>query len=132
MSDCIFCKIAKGEIPSFKVYEDDKFFAFLDITPRNPGHTLVIPKEHHRWLWDAPNIGEYYEVVGRLANAIRAGLETDWVVSLVIGEEVPHAHVWLVPRFEGDGHGGSIDLANIKRIGDEEMKNTAEKIKNNL
>ena len=129
---CIFCKIIKGEIPSYKVYEDDNFLAFLDIIPRNPGHTLVIPKKHFKWVWEVPNIGEYYKVVGKIATAIQKAMETEWVVSLVLGEEVPHAHVWLVPRFEDDGHGGSIDISKIKKISEEEMKLIAQKIKKYL
>ena len=128
MESCIFCKIAAGEIPCYKVYEDDDYLGFLDITPRNPGHTLIIPKKHYRWVWDTPDVGAYYGVVGRVANAIRKAMKTEWVVSLVAGEEVPHAHVWLVPRFEGDGHGGFIDLQNIKKIDEAEMKKIAEKI----
>jgi histidine triad (HIT) family protein len=130
--ECIFCKIVAGEISSYKVYEDDNFFAFLDVRPLNPGHTLVIPKKHFRWVWDLSNIGEYYEVVGKIANAIRKALNTDWVVSLVIGEAVPHAHVWLIPRFENDGHGGAIDLNNVKQLSEEEMKGVAEKITKEL
>ncbi|MCD6094721.1 HIT domain-containing protein [bacterium] len=130
--DCIFCKIAKGEIPSYKIYEDEKFIAFLDIRPRNPGHTLVIPKQHFRWVWDVPYLGEYFKIVGKVANAIRRAMNTEWVVSLVLGEEVPHAHIWLVPRFEGDGHGSSIDLSNIKEISKKEMERIAEKIKGEI
>ena len=132
MDDCIFCKIIKGDIPCHKVYEDDKFFAFLDINPLNPGHTLIIPKKHFRWVWDVPNVGEYYEVVGKLANAIRKAFGTEMVVSLVFGEAVPHAHVWLVPRFEGDGHGGAIKLDNVKKLSDKEMEEAAEKIRGAL
>ncbi|MFH0891922.1 MAG: HIT family protein [Candidatus Falkowbacteria bacterium] len=130
--ECVFCKIAAKEIPCHKVFEDDGFLAFLDITPRNPGHVLVIPKKHYRWVWDVPEIGKYYEVVGRIANAERRAFGTEWVVSAVFGEEVPHAHVWLVPRFPDDGHGGSLDLSNVKKISAEEMGNIAEKIKQYL
>lgn len=130
--NCIFCKIVKGEIPCYKVYEDEDFLAFLDIRPRNPGHTLVISKYHWRWVWDHPNIEGYYKVVGEVANAIRRAMKTDWVVSLVLGEEVPHAHVWLVPRFENDGHGTSIVLSNIKDISKEEMQQIVKKIKDQL
>ncbi|MBL7100920.1 MAG: HIT family protein [Nanoarchaeota archaeon] len=132
MSDCVFCKIAKNEIPSHKVYEDDEFFAFLDIRPRNPGHTLVIPKKHFRWVWDVPNIDEYYKVVSKIANAIKKAFDTDYVVSLVFGEEAHHAHVWLIPRFDNDGHGGAIKLDNVKKLSDEEMGKAAEKIRNVL
>lgn len=132
MDDCVFCKIVKGEIPSYKVYEDDDYYAFLDIGPLNPGHTLVIPKKHYRWVWDDPQIDRYYSVVGRIANALRKTFETEWIVSIVVGEEVPHAHVWLIPRFEGDGHGDSIDLKNRKEIPENEMKEIAGKIANQL
>ncbi len=130
--DCIFCKIIKGEIPSYKVYEDDLVFVFLDIRPLNPGHVLVVPKKHYRWVWDMKNIAEFYERVGKIANAIRRAYNTEQIVSLVFGEEVEHAHVWLVPRFDGDGHGGAIDLKNVKKINEEEMRGVAEKIKNEL
>ena len=129
MGDCIFCKIINGDIPCYKVYEDENFLAFLDITPLNPGHTLIIPKKHFRWVWDVPNLGDYYEVVGKIANALKKAFNTDYVVSLVFGEEVPHAHVWLVPRFENDGHGGAIKLDNIKKLSKDEIEESAEKIK---
>jgi diadenosine tetraphosphate (Ap4A) HIT family hydrolase len=79
-------------------------------------------------VWDVPNIGEYFEVVQKLANAMKKAFGTDYVVSLILGEEVPHAHVWLVPRFEGDGHGGSIDISNIKKIDEQDMKDAAKEI----
>ena len=129
MDDCIFCKIVNKEIPCYKVYEDDNFLAFLDIMPRNLGHTLIIPKKHYRWVWDVPDIGEYYEVVGKLANAIKKAMKTELIVSVVIGEEVPHAHVWLVPRFENDGHGNNLDFDLKKNFTKEEMIEAAEKIK---
>ncbi len=132
MTNCIFCKIVKGEIPSYKVYEDENFLAFLDIRPLNPGHTLVIPKKHFRWVWDTENIGEYYEVVKKVANAIKKVHETEYVISLVFGEEVEHAHVWLIPRFENDGHGSAIDLKNIKEIPAEKMQKIADKIQENI
>lgn len=130
--DCIFCKIVKGEIPSYKVYEDGDFFAFLDIRPLNPGHTLIIPKQHYRWVWDMPEIGKYYEVIKRVANAQKKAFNTDYIVSLIFGEEVDHAHVWLIPRFENDGHGGAIDLKNIKELSEDEMKEAAQKIKSKI
>jgi histidine triad (HIT) family protein len=132
MENCIFCKIAKGEIPSYKVYEDDNFFAFLDINPRNKGHTLVIPKQHYRWVWDVPDSGEYFQIVTKIANAMKKALNTELVVSAIIGEEIPHAHIWLVPRFENDGHGAFLKLENIKQISKEEMQQITEKIKENI
>jgi len=130
--DCIFCKIIAGEIPSYKVYEDDNYFAFLDIRPLNQGHTLVVPKKHYRWVWDAEDIGGYYQVVQKIAKALRKVFATEYIVSLVFGEEVQHAHVWLIPRLPNDGHGGAIKLDNIKEIGEKEMAEIAERMKNNL
>ncbi len=129
MKDCIFCKIVAREIPCIKVYEDNNILAFLDIRPLNLGHTLVIPKKHHRWVWDIQNLGKFYEIVKKIANAIRKALKTEFLVSLVVGEEVHHAHVWLVPRFKNDGHGASIDLSNKKEISKKDMQEIAKKIK---
>jgi len=130
--DCIFCKIAKGELPCYKIYEDENFLAFLDIRPLNLGHTLVIPKKHYRWVWDVLNIGDYYEVVAKIANAIKKALHTDLVISMVVGEEVAHAHVWLVPRFSNDGHGSVLNFENIKEFTEREMQDVTERVKNNL
>ena len=132
MTDCIFCKIIKGQIPSYKVYEDDRFLAFLDINPLNPGHAQVIPKKHYRWVWDVADIGPYYEVVRKVANAQKKAFDTDYVVSLVFGEDVSHAHVWLVPRLPDDGHGSAIDLKNTKKFSDAEMAEFADRIKKAL
>lgn len=129
MENCVFCKIVSGELPCRKVYEDKDFLAFFDVRPLNLGHTLIIPKKHYRWVWDVENIGEYYKIVGRIANAIKKAFNIECVVSLVFGEEVEHAHVWLVPRFKNDGHGGAIDLKNIKKLNEEEMDKALDDIK---
>ena len=94
---CIFCKIVRGNIPSHTVYEDDTFIAFLDINPRSPGHTLVIPKEHHRWVWDVPQAGHYFEIAQKIAKAQQKAFGTELIESKVVGEEVPHAHIWIFP-----------------------------------
>ena len=103
MENCIFCKIVKGEIPSHKVYEDENFFAFLDINPQSPGHVQVIPKEHFRWVWDVPNVGEYFEVVRKIAKAEQKAFDTEWILSKIIGDEVTHAHIWVYPNNEIKG-----------------------------
>lgn len=97
MNDCIFCKIVKGEIPAHKVYEDADFLAFLDINPLSPGHALVIPKKHYTWVWDVPNAGAYFEVARKIALAQKKAFKTDFVLSRIVGEEVPHAHIWIYP-----------------------------------
>lgn len=107
MDDCIFCKIVAGEIPAHMVYEDDAHLAFLDINPQSPGHIQVIPKKHYRFVWDVPeeNFGAYMTVVRTLAKTLQNTFGTDMVFSRIIGDEVPHAHVWLFPNpkeAEGD------------------------------
>ncbi len=97
MKDCIFCKIVAREIPAHIVYEDGDFLAFLDIRPLSPGHTLVIPKKHYRWVWDVDNIGTYFDVVRTIALAQRTAFNTEQIISKIVGEEVHHAHVWLIP-----------------------------------
>lgn len=95
--NCIFCKIVRKEIPSEKVYEDDLFIGFLDINPRAPGHVLVIPKEHYRWVWDVPQAGAYMEATKKIARAQQKAFETDMILLRATGEEVPHAHIWIFP-----------------------------------
>lgn len=103
MPDCIFCKIVRGEIPSNKVYEDESFLAFMDIDPRSPGQVQVIPKEHYRWVWDVPNVGEYFEVARKVARAEQKAFSTDSIWSQVRGDEVPHAHIWVFPHTDTPG-----------------------------
>ena len=103
MEDCIFCKIVKGELPSYKVYEDEHFLAFLDINPQSPGHAQVIPKKHYRWVWDVPNIGEYFEVVKKVALAQKKAFNPEFIASKIVGTEVPHAHIWILPSYNTEG-----------------------------
>ncbi|HYH36053.1 MAG TPA: HIT domain-containing protein [Candidatus Saccharimonadales bacterium] len=97
MEDSIFTKIIKGEIPCHKVYEDDKTFAFLDIHPKTPGHTLVIPKKQVQFLWDLEE-EDYHAVMAtakKVALRIREVFNPPYVGELVVGDEVPHAHVHI-------------------------------------
>lgn len=103
MNNCIFCKIIKGEIPAHKVYEDDDFFAFLDIHPKSPGHVQVIPKKHYRWVWDVPNVGQYFEVVRKIAKAQQKAFDIDWILSKIVGDEIEHAHIWVYPNSNVSG-----------------------------
>lgn len=129
--ECVFCKIIKGEVPSLKVYETDSFFAFLDIRPIELGHTLIIPKEHHRWVWDTPNIGEYFGVVKKIANAQKKVLNIEMVKSIIIGDEVSHAHVHLVPHSTSE-QARSFDFGKFANITKEENKELLEKLINEL
>lgn len=97
MTDCVFCKIVKKEIPAEVIYEDENFLAFLDINPRSPGHCQVIPKKHWRWVWDLPNVGEYFELVRKIARAEQQAFNQEAVWSRITGDEVPHAHIWIFP-----------------------------------
>jgi histidine triad (HIT) family protein len=99
MADSTFTKIIKGEIPSNKIYEDDLTLAFLNIYPDQPGHTLVISKKQIDHLWDLPD-EDYLAVMQtckKVANRIREVLKPERVGVKVVGEEVPHAHVHLIP-----------------------------------
>ena len=105
MADCIFCKIIKGEIPSYKVYEDSDCFAFLDINPFVKGHVLIVPKKHYHWLWDMKD--EDYiplmQTVKLIANKLKLAFNIEWVEEIVAGIGVDHAHVHLLPRRPDDG-----------------------------
>ena len=97
MDNCIFCKIVSGEVPAYKIYEDDDYLAFLDIFPTTEGYTLVIPKKHYRWVWDDPSIGKYFEVCQKIAKHFQKVTGKGSVYSMILGEEVPHAHVRMIP-----------------------------------
>lgn len=106
---CVFCKILAGEIPSAKVYEDDKVMAFLDIAPFNLGHALVVPKTHCHGLSDMPD--DYrdalFAAAARLAPVVlRVTGATGFNLLLnngqTAGQEVPHAHLHIIPRFADD------------------------------
>lgn len=114
-ASCIFCKIVKGEIPSYKVYEDDNFLAFLDINPQSPGHTQIIPKKHVRWVWDVESAGEYFEVAKKVALAQQKAFNTDWILSKIVGDEVPHAHIWVFPNKDVSGDKKDFET-NLKLI----------------
>lgn len=103
MKDCIFCKIINKEIPAHIVYEDDDFLAFLDIHPKSLGHVQVIPKKHYRWVWDVPQLGRYFEIVGKIAHAEQKAFDNEWILSKIVGDEVLHAHIWVYPSSETKG-----------------------------
>lgn len=104
MSDCIFCKIVKGEIPCYKVYEDDLFLGFLDIHPIAKGHVLLIPKTHYRWPYDVPKFGKYFEVARTVGLAAQKAMKADSISFATFGFDVSHAHIWIIPRWLDDPH----------------------------
>ena len=128
-TDCIFCKIVSKEIPSSIVYEDDKFFAFLDNNPVVKGHSLLIPKEHYVWMHETPDelIAETFITAKKIMNLMIKVIGCDYVQLVVIGKDVPHLHVHLMPRYLNDN---LPQLKNIQYENDEEIKTFASKIKN--
>lgn len=99
MQDSIFTKIIKGEIPSYKIYEDNKTFAFLDIHPITPGHILVVPKIQVEFVWDLAD-ADYAALMNTsryLACHVREVLGVPYVGEQIIGVDVPHAHVHIIP-----------------------------------
>jgi histidine triad (HIT) family protein len=108
--DCLFCQIVDGEIPSTTVAETDDAYAFLDVNPLAPGHTLVIPKTHHERVGDMPPAvaGATFELVNEVTPAVEAAVDAPASTVAVnngelAGQEVPHVHFHVVPRFEDDG-----------------------------
>ena len=122
MNDCLFCKIVKGEIPSYTVYEDEKVKVFLDINPNNDGHLLVIPKEHKTNLYEMDD-----ETLLYMLNVIRTKLATLLKDKLAIdgltisqnndyGQEVKHFHIHVIPRYKNDKFPLKSDCSNVEEI----------------
>ena len=137
MKNCIFCKIIAGEIPSVKLYEDELVYAFLDISPINFGHTLVIPKEHHTSVATVPETiaGRMFRVGSRLGVAMRRGLDCDGFNlhlsdGTVAGQVVMHAHLHVVPRWTDDGF--HWNWRQLKYESDDARAEIAEKIRKHL
>ena len=127
----IFSKIAAGEIPSYKCTESDKFYAFLDINPVAKGHTLVIPRREVDYIFDMDDdeLAEYQVFAKRVATALKKAFPCKKVAQVVLGLEVPHAHIHLIPmNSEAD-----VDFRREKlKLSSEEMASIAEAIRNNF
>ncbi|MBI5906610.1 HIT domain-containing protein [Candidatus Saccharibacteria bacterium] len=127
MTDSIFTKIIKGEIPCHKVYEDDKSLAFLDIFPIVPGHVLVVSKKQVEYLWDLPD--EDYQAVmaacKKVANRLREVLKVKYVGVKVVGTDVPHVHIHLVPFNHAKEY---YKRRGLNQVDDTELANLAAKL----
>ena len=127
----IFSKIAAGEIPSYKCAESDKFYAFLDINPVAKGHTLVIPRREVDYIYDMDDdeLAEYQVFAKRVATALKKAFPCKKVAQVVLGLEVPHAHIHLIQmNSEAD-----VDFRREKlKLTSEEMASIAEAIRNNF
>ena len=123
----IFSRIAAGEIPSYKCAENDEFYAFLDINPLVKGHTLVIPRREVDYIFDMDNdeIGRYQQFAKSVAVALKKAFPCKKVAQVVLGLEVPHAHIRLIPmQSEAD-----VDFRRDKlKLTEEEFKEIAAKI----
>lgn len=134
MEDCIFCKIVKGDIPCFKVYEDEKVLAFEDINPISAGHTLIIPKKHAENLWEIPDeeLTAVHLASKRIINALKVALNPTGVACVQLNGQganqvVMHYHLHLVPRIKG-GPELPVSAWEIKPGDMASIKKTAEKI----
>ncbi len=130
---CLFCSIAEKRVPASVVYEDEDTLAFLDVNPMAPGHTLIIPKSHAETILDLEEdkLGLLIEAVASVEKLIFESLKPSgftWGVNQgkISGQEVPHLHIHLVPRFPGDG--GSSFQGLVKNIPKESIKEIAAKI----
>lgn len=127
----IFTKIIKGEIPSYKVAENDKFYAFLDISPLQKGHTLVVPKQEIDYFFDIEDdlMKDYICFAKKIAVAIKKAYPCEKVGMTVIGLEVRHSHIHLVPMHKE----GDLNFANEKlSFTEDEFKEIASNIAENL
>jgi histidine triad (HIT) family protein len=124
----IFSKIAAGEIPSYKCAESEKFYAFLDINPLVKGHTLVIPRREIDYIFDMDDdeLAEFQVFAKKVAKAVKAAFPCKKVAEVVLGLEVPHAHIHLIPmQSEQD-----VDFRREKlKLSEEEFKEIAAKIR---
>ena len=139
MSDCIFCKIINGEIPSTKVFENEHVLAFLDISQVTKGHTLVIPKVHKENLFElTPEIAkEFYSVVPEIARAIKQEFNPIGLNSLnnngeAAGQSVFHFHLHLIPRYGKNDGFGAVWKTHTSEYTPEDLKHIADSIAQHL
>lgn len=127
----IFSKIIAGEVPSHKVYEDDRFLAFMELFPLKPGHTLVIPKTETDYIFDLDDksLSDLTLTAKKVAVAIKKSVSCEKVAMLVYGLQVRHAHIHLVPV---DGTAGELNFANQKKASDTDLATIATKIRSHL
>lgn len=136
MNDCVFCKIIKGELPSYKIYEDESFLAILDINPINPGHVLLIFKEHYKSVYDLPDklLNKSGPILKKLAISIKNGIGAEGINIImnnenISGQMIPHAHFHIITRFTNDGYRHWLGKPYANK---EEAVKIAEKIKSNF
>ncbi|MEL4306235.1 HIT family protein [Methanococcoides sp. LMO-2] len=124
--ECLFCNIIKGDIPSYKVYEDETAYAFLDINPCSKGHTVVVPKTHYENFTEMPaeEAAALFATVRMIARLVEDAVSADGSnIGLnnkpAAGQAVPHVHVHIIPRFEGDNGGSMHSIVHVPGAGDD-------------
>lgn len=141
MKDCLFCAIARGEIPSYRVCETDDLVAFLDIHPIRPGHTLIVPRDHHAYFDDMPEklAADIVTLGQKLARAMKATWNVERAGFAFMGFDIPHAHAHVMPVFERDDITSRRAIAEEKvtyrhppRADDEELAETLSHLKSAL
>ncbi|QBG48586.1 HIT family protein [Verrucomicrobia bacterium S94] len=137
MSDCIFCKIVKKEIPATVIWEDEEILVFMDIGPIIKGHALVIPKKHYDPVTETPDdvLAKLHITAKKIAEAQMNGLGADGVNIMqnngkASGQEVEHIHVHVIPRFENDGHHWNWNAGKYEDLN--EMNDLADKLRQQL
>lgn len=132
MNDCIFCRIISGDLAAHKIYEDDQCLAFLDIAQIVDGHTLLIPKKHHRWVWDIEDIGSFYQVAQKIARHFQSMTRNEFVMSVSLGQLVPHAHLHILPSTIGSQDKVLTaweDARTARKLSDAELSTRADQFK---
>jgi histidine triad (HIT) family protein len=128
MENCLFCKIVKGEIPSYKIWEDEHHLAFLDIHPIKEGHTMVVPKKHHPYAFEIeePEYSALWLAAKKVASLLKKTLnpKTGKIGSIVYGLDVDHAHIHLVPIDKS----GDLSFSNAKPVSKEQLETTLKKL----
>ncbi len=137
MDDCLFCGIVAGDVPSHTVYESETAYAFLDVNPLARGHTVVVPRDHHERVGDLPDeaAAGLFRAISDVVPAVEAAVDAP--ASTVAfnngeeaGQEIPHTHCHVIPRFAGDGAGAVHSLfATTEDLSEEEMADLADAIR---
>lgn len=135
MKDCIFCKIVAGEIPCYKIYEDNDFLAFLDIQPISKGHTLIVPKKHYNTFLETPVeiLTQMTPIIHKIGKALIKATQADGLNfglnnGSAAGQIIMHTHFHIIPRFNNDG----LHTWPSVECSKEEFKKIEQNIKNNL
>ena len=132
MDRCLFCQIVKKQIPAITVYEDKDFMAFLDIYPKVYGHTLVIPKKHYRWVYDVKPYTKYWQLARQIGLAALRAFNARWISFMTVGEEVPHAHIHVLPRTEADHQPAVVNFSKIVKLSRNQLKAIAIRLKQEM